>query len=79
MWVGTNGMQDCGPSGDAGTNFTEKAAQTSKRFDDDDWNLLWGDDANDQEMNAQPICTPNSKDHEVVIKVNTYSTTYLDI
>eukprot|EP00903_Cladosiphon_okamuranus_P014061 g13069.t1 len=63
--------QDCGPWGDANSNFTETTFyQSSSWFDDDDWEMLWSDDAilDGQEMNAQPVYKRDWNDHKVINK-----------
>lgn len=65
-------MQDCGPWGDANSNFTETTFyQSSSWFDDDDWEMLWNDDGilDGQEMNAQPVYKRDWNDHKVINKV----------
>lgn len=61
--------QDCGPWGDGNSNFTETTFyMSSSWFDDDDWEMLWNDDAilDQQGMNAQPVYKRDWSDHKIV-------------
>lgn len=69
-------VKDCGPWGDANSNFTETTFyMSSSWFDDDDWDLLANDDGilYGQEMNAQPVYKRDWNDHKVVRQVSQFS------
>lgn len=81
--------QDCGPWGEANTNFTDPAYYSSRSWlDDDDWEMMINDDQliDGQSMNVQATYKRNWNDRHVAHKVQFAKlthvrlgvTTYLD-